>query len=231
MSAMSEQRYHGLRGRVEYITDDVGTRGHEEFKIVRHQDGSRTLRASCEMYDEQLLRDVYLAVDALYQPLHAHVSLWLEQQLVGSGHYVFAADAVSLHRTTSAGLELQSKGLGSPAAAFGSHSVQNDAWLYPAVDRLRNGCRWTTLQAVPVSSKLPNGADGPALILSDQRHRFVAEESVTTPAGQFVTHHYQFGFDDRPPIHYWIRPEDYLLVKCRWDLLRQTYLLTQLASC
>lgn len=93
---------------------------------------------------------------------------------------------------------------------------------------MRRGSDWVTLEAVPVSSKLPNGADGPAVILSQQRHRFVAEETVSTPAGRFVTRHYEFGFPERPSIHYWIRPQDYLLVKCRWDYLKQSYLLTRL---
>lgn len=227
---MSTDRYAGLAGRIEYVTDGVGVRGHEQFRLLRHADGGRTLRASCEMYDEQLLRDVYLNVDESYRPQCAHISLWLEQQFVGSGHYVFEPDAVSLHRTTAVGPEVTTTRLRSRAVTFASHAVQNDAWLYPAVDAARTADEWVTLDAVPVSSKLPNGADGPAVILSQQRHRFVSEETVSTAAGRFETHHYEFGFSDRPSIHYWVRPQDYLLVKCRWDFLKQSYVLTELET-
>lgn len=104
---MNAQGYEGLAGRIEYVTDGVGVRGHEDFRLLRHRNGTRTLRATCEMYDEKLLRDVFLSVDARYRPQNAHISLWLEQDFVGSGHYIFEDTAISLHRTSAAGVRTE----------------------------------------------------------------------------------------------------------------------------
>lgn len=51
---------------------------------------------------------------------------------------------------------------------------------------------------------------------------------MRTRAGSFDVRHYEFLFEHWPSIHYWISSNDYLLVQCRWDLLKQTYELVRL---
>ena len=43
-----------------------------------------------------------------------------------------------------------------------------------------------------------------------------------------MTRHYEFLLKDRPSIHYWVTGPDYLLVRARWDLLKQSYELVSL---
>lgn len=216
-------------GTIEYVTDKQGPQGWEQFMITPNPDGSRHLRAVCHMADSKLLRDVFLSVDKHWRPQDAHVHLRLADQFHGASHYVFSEDMVRV-QTHSAkdGYHVQKIRLDRPAQAFGSHALQNDAWTYGAVDQIRMGNHPQVLDAVPVTSKLPNGGDGPNIIFSRQKHRYVGEEEITVAAGTFLTRHYEFLFDQWPPIHYWLCGEHYLLIQCRWDHLNQTYQLVSL---
>ena len=214
-------------GVIDYITDGVGVEGSESFRILRFPDGTRMLRAHSEMYNDSLVRETLLTVNEAWQPQTAQMLLMLNDRYVGAGQYTFSSDEVQLHRhTTEGGSQDHRESIQAPA--FGGHAVQNDAWLFAASDRQRNDDAETLLENVVISSRLPNGADGPALLLSNQRHVFVGNEDVETKAGRFATRHYEFRFDDKPPIHYWISGEDYVLVRARWDLLKQTYDLVSL---
>lgn len=218
-------------GRLDYITDDIGLTGFEEFRITTHGDGSRVLRAYCEMFNDRLIRDVHLSVDAGWRPKTAFVELRIDDQFVGSGHYAFGDTTAELQRITAiAGHEVLNHPLPGAAPSFGSHSVQNDAWMYAAFDAQRGGRQEAVMENTVICSRLPNGGDGPDLHLSAQHHRYLANESVTTPAGSFDCRHYQFLFEQWPPIHYWVHGDDYLLVRCRWDLFSQTYELVELSS-
>lgn len=221
--------HRSVKGKIEYLTDGKGLRGQEEFTITTHGDGSRRLRASCEMYDEDLLRDVFLSVDSNWRPLNAHVHLMISGSFLGTSHYVFSEDMVRVQSHTARdGYQVQKIALSRPPPCFGSHSVQNDAWTYGAFDEIRMGEHPGQLIGIPVTSKLPNGGDGPGIVLSNQQHCFMGEEEISTRAGTFVTRHYEFLFDQWPSIHYWIHGEDNVLVKCRWDFLEQTYELVSL---
>ncbi|MEM7281911.1 MAG: hypothetical protein AAF438_09820, partial [Pseudomonadota bacterium] len=197
--------------------------------ITAHADGTRRLRSRCEMQEDDLLRDVFLCVDTHWRPVVAHVNLMVSGQFVGSSHYVFSEDIARIQSyTVRDGYHVQKTKLDRPPPSFGSHAVQNDAWFYAAFDQIRMGTHPGFLESVPITSKLPNGGDGPGIQFSRQQHRYVGDETIEVAAGQFETRHYEFIFDQWPSIHYWISGEDYLLVKCRWDHLKQTYELTQL---
>ena len=225
------QGYTSLRGRIDYVTDNQGLKGLEHFSITHHHDGTRRLRAQCEMFDDQLLRDVFLCVDDAWRPILAHVNLMVSGQFVGSSHYVFSEDMARVQSYSVAdGYHVQKTKLVRPPPSFGSHAVQNDAWFYGAFDQIRMGTHPGFLEDVPVTSKLPNGGDGPGITFSKQQHRFVGQETVKVPAGEFDTRHYEFMFDHWPSIHYWVAGDDYLLVRCRWDHLQQSYELSQLET-
>ena len=225
---MSRTQY-SISGIVEYVSDDDGVTGVEHFRMSKYADGGRHLRAYCEMHDDELVRDVSLTVDKEWRPRDAFVQVALNQTFVGSAHYTFAPCYVATQLHPAEGERgWHRHDLESPANGFGSHSVQNDAWFYGAFDRIRADAESVELPNVVVCSRLANGGEAPNYHLTTQRHRYRGEASITTPAGTFVTRHYSFHFDQWPPIHYWVHGDDYLLVQCRWDHLRQSYRLVDL---
>ncbi len=216
-----------VRGVIEYVTDGVGVEGSEAFRVLSFPDGTRMLRAHSEMFNDGVVRETLLTVDAAWKPRTAQMHLMLEDRYVGAGQYTFLPETVRLHRHTAEhGAQVHEELVTAPA--FGGHAVQNDAWLFAASDRQRKNDTESLLRNVVISSRLPNGADGPALLLSNQQHVFVGDEEIRTKAGCFQTRHYEFRFDDKPAIHYWISGEEYVLVRARWDLLQQTYDLVHL---
>ena len=54
---MSNDPYRSVSGEVLYLHDDKGQVGHENFVITKDLNLNRTLRAICEIYQEDLLRD------------------------------------------------------------------------------------------------------------------------------------------------------------------------------
>ena len=82
-------KHRALRGRIAYLHDRDGERGREWFSISVQDDGTRTLRAQCEMDDEDLLRDVTYTVDGSWRPLDAFVRLTRAQRFVGSAWFRF----------------------------------------------------------------------------------------------------------------------------------------------
>ena len=218
-----------ISGTIDYITDGVGVEGRETFQVTRFPDGGRLLRAHSEMFNDRLTRDTLLTVNDRWEPQLAQLHLMLDNRYTGAGQYRFEQNAVRFDgHLADEGFVSDRRELASPAPAFAGHAVQNDAWLYAALEQHRADADHANLDGVVLSSRLPNGGDGPALKFSDQRHRFVGEEVVETPAGRFDTQHYEFLLADRPSIHYWISGPDFVFVRARWDLLRQTYELVDI---
>lgn len=220
--------YSSLRGVMHYVTDELGPTGREQLNITRHNDGRRILRAQCEMYDRGLMRNVTLVVDDQWRPRSAHVQLQLDNGYHGECHYVFEANRVWLQGQHGGNAPFRESLEQPRPATFGSHSVQNDAWMYGAFDRVRGPSARAALKDVPITSRKPDGSDGPAWHLSRHEHLYLGEEQVQTEAGSFMTRHYEFLLKDRPSIHYWVTGPDYLLVRARWDLLKQSYELVSL---
>lgn len=227
---MTDAKPAYVRGRILYTTDGKGVEGFEDFFVSHLPNGSRKLSAHCEMHNDGIVREVVLGVDDRFAPEHAFVSLSVAERFVGAGLYDFRGPTVTLTRLTETGAESQERAEKGRVTAFGSHSVQNDAWLYGSFDANRGDAREGELANTVITSRLPNGGDGPALLFSNQQHRFLGEERVTVEAGTFDCRRYQFVFEEWPAIDYWIYGGDYLLVRCRWDYLSQTYELAELRS-
>ncbi len=214
-------------GSIEYRTDGVGVEGVERFEITRFGNGRRHLRATSEMHNDDLSRHTFLAVDKRWRPEFAFIHLEIMGEPIGSGHYVMEPDRVVFHGYTNVD-GCRTEESRTAATAFGGHALQNDAWMLASADAAAGDSIDRYADNVIVTSTLPNGGDGPALILRKHHHRFLGAESVRTRAGRFDCRHFEFVLGDRPSIHYWLHGDNYLLIRCRWDLLEQTYELVRL---
>ncbi len=214
-------------------TDGPYERGREWVTVSVGPDGARTLIARCEMDDSQLERHVIYGVDRLWRPVDASIRLAARGAFVGSGWFRFDADNAECESFMTDGGRISQQlsrrvGVGATATSFGAHPVSCDVWhlgAYRPTGDVAPPVRHTAF----MSSLLPNGASGPMLSTMSYGVEELGIEEVTVPAGTFVCHHYRYVFDDgHPDEHVWYTGNDLVLVKLRWDLLRTTYVLTDL---
>lgn len=230
--ASSRGYARAYRGKMLYLTDGVEM-GREYFGVTVMADGSRTLRAQCEMDDDLLVRDVVLTVDAEWRPQDAFVRLTIEQQLVGSTWYRFGNDFAEAEGLTIAQGRFSKKvDLDARAEALGTHSLHNDSWV---VGRLR---AWPgAVGAMPLAtfstSRLPNGGSGPDLIhLPPGSARILdfGTQNVTVAAGSFDTHHIGVRVPGVDDFDIWAGGEDCLPVRLSSTVLGQTYELVEISG-
>jgi len=231
---MPKDTYKSVSGEVLYLHDDEGQVGHEEFIITKDLNQNRTLRAVCQIYEENLLRDVTYTVDEKWIPQDAFVRLSVNGAFKGSSWFKFSGNIIECENfTTEAGRASQKQFLKGPIQSFGAHPVSNDAWGCAAYD-MDSPLEKQYFQNVVTTSKTAHGNTGPSIMLTEKYISFHGEENISVPAGSFDVNYYQISWDGRedmknwPPIHIWVTPIDFIIVKIRWDHLKSNYVLNRL---
>ena len=190
--------------------------------VTVQPDGTRTLRAQCEMDDDRLLRDVVLSVDAAWRPLDAFLRLSIAEATIGHGWFRFGDDfAESEGWTASGGRFAQRIALDEPAAFFGTHALHCDAWVAGRLRKHRgqpDAFRFCTF----ASSILANGGSGPELIAVAPDYARVID-CGTERVGGYDTHHVRIEVDGVDHFDVWAAGEDCLPVRLTSDGLGQVY--------
>ena len=223
--------HRNYKGKVSYIHDEIGERGREWFDVTIQKDGTRTLRSKCEMDDSQVLRDVTLTVDKNWMPKDSFVRLTVKGEFFGSAWFLFENDMVSCEaKTKNEGRVSQKVKISKPIRSFGPHPVVCDIWHLGTWD-------WKSEEYIQswqsiMSSPLPNGASGPMIGISDFMAKYEGEELIETPCGNFKSKHFVFPLErkNKPDEHVWYTGKDLLLTKIRWDLLKTTYILSEVSG-
>jgi len=228
-------RHRTIRGKIIYISDDIGEEGREYFTITVQPNGARTLRAHCEMDNDSLIRDVTYSLDSNWLPEEAFVRLTINEQFQGSAWFQFSKKRVQCESLTrEAGRMTQLVNITEHPPSFGGHPICCDTWHSKKGDLLRGDKNIGELRGIPMSSPLPNGGSGPSLSFTNVDVEFLDEEDLTTPAGEFSTRHFynhslRRGFK-RQPVEIWATGDDFIPVRARWELLKQTYELVELSE-
>jgi hypothetical protein len=190
-----------IRGKIRYTYPGVGgepiERGREWFTITRHSDGSRTLRAQCEIESghpfntetTSVLRDVTFTVDEHRAPKDAFVRLTVGDQFTGSSWFLFGAHETTCEGFTKAEGRFSQK-IEKRARAFGCHPIAADGWLmsnYP----LPKGEGRHTVHDLMLSSPDHRGATGPMIFPTQVGLEFVKRETVEVEAGTFDALHFR----------------------------------------
>ena len=228
-------RHRTIFGKLVYIGDETGEEGREYFTITVQPDGSRTLRALCEMDNDHLIRDVTFSLDEHWKPLECFVRLTIREKFSGSGMFRFFDDRIECEAMTAhEGRISQVIPVSGPIPSFGAHPLCCDTWHSKKGDMLRGQNAFARLNDVALSSPLPNGASGPMAALMDLEIEFVEESTITTRAGTFATKHFKnhniqkIGSPELPPVLIWAYSDDFIPVKGRFDMFKQTYELVEL---
>ncbi len=228
---MRRRHYSGV---IEAIGDGkAGIRGTERFSVSVAPDGSRTLHATCEIFDRQVSKDIVYSVDASWRPIDAYVRLIKNGALLGTGWYRFAEKSVELESwNRDLGRISQRVALARGLRTFGPHPLSCDVWHLAAFDHARPE-RIQRMQDTMLSSLEHDGCSGPMLHAIDFGIEYVGREEIEVRAGRFAVDRYQFRLEDSLPREHpleelWCIPDEYVIVKIRvGGYLATTYELVQ----
>jgi hypothetical protein len=229
-------KHRMIRGRIDYITDEVGVMGREWFTHTVHADGCRTMQAVTEMDDDDLLRNVTYSVDAEWRPLDCFVRLTINDRFQGSGWFHFTDTQAECESfTVDAGRISQRWPLEGRPPIFVSHAVSCDAWTNAAFDMSQKD-RKQKIYPRMSSSPLGNGGSGPMLgdtttvtpTPATLHLEYLGQEELTVPAGTFLCDRIALNPGEIPRFEIWTHGPDFLPVQLRYDRLNQYYQLVEL---
>ena len=227
---MARRYYSGV---IEAVGDTAGLRGVERFSVSVAPDGSRTLHATCEIFDREVSKDMVYSVDNNWAPIDAYVRLIKHGSLFGTGWYNFQQHFVELESwNRELGRIRQRIDLATPVETFGPHPLAGDIWHLAAFDH-GLGEAVQRLEHSMLSSLDHDGTSGPMLHPIDFGIAYCGREQVEVPAGIFEVDKYEFRLEgslpeEHPLEELWCIPEDYIFVKIRvGGYLETTYQLVE----
>ena len=151
-----------IRGKISYIHETSGETGREWFALTIQPNGTKTIRAHCEMDDDAILRDVVWTLGPDGRPIDAYLRLCVDGKLQGMAFFVFSPNRAECTTTTTNGERIhQSLDLTKPVEIFGAHPVSGDG-MKTSLFNLA-GPKLQSFSAIS-SSDLPNGASGPIML-------------------------------------------------------------------
>lgn len=191
------QKHSTVRGFIRYTSKKPerldAERGREHFTITRHTDGSRTLRAHCEIDDAPtVLRDVTLSVDRDFYPTDCFVRLTIDDVFEGTG-WMRLTETLAEAETFNArdGRIAQRIPLDARVRWLGAHPIAGDALAFGIYD-LDQGPGRQFYPHMMLTSPDHRGATGPLLFRLGFGLEYVGEEDVTVAAGSFRAHHFRY---------------------------------------
>jgi hypothetical protein len=227
-----------LRGRLDYITDDVGITGREWFTLTTHTDGRRTMRALTAMDDDKVMRDVTFSVDKDWHALDCFIRLTVNDRFQGTGWFRFSDSVVECESYTRDGGRISQRWpVDGHVPMFVNHSVMCDAWGATAFD-MRRKDEIQSFYPRLTSSPLANGGSGPMIgnttTMTPESGKmdvqYLGDEEITVAAGTFKCSRYMLNPGKIPRFEMWVHGPDFLMVQLRWDRRKKWYRLAELET-
>lgn len=215
-----------ISGRIDYHTRGALT-GRERFEMIPRADGGRTLRALCEMFDVDLLRDVSMNLDARSRPLDAFVRVVQRGRVRGSTLFTVRADELVGEGTLADhGHVHQRHALFAPLEYLGLHPLVGDALI-----TLVRGCdapgEFRYVQCFTNSSS-PDGNEGLLAVPSNIAVAFLGHERRRVPAGEFeAAHHVLRWRPEWPEAHVWTHGPEAMFLELTWSFNDSRYVLVE----
>jgi len=212
-------------GRICY-RNASGETGREWFEMVRHghgDQGTRTLRAFCEMDDMDLSRDVTIALNADHAPVDAFVRVIRAGQIIGSTLFQVEADRLTCQgRIIGLGDIHQSIPLSRPLTYLGLHPLVGDALIALARGTSEPG-RYQPI-ACYTNSQSPAGEEGLTAMPVIIDVAYLGEAALDVAAGHYQARGYSLRWKPEwAPAQLWVHGEDALFLKLEWPMLGLGY--------
>lgn len=194
---MTRMAHQTISGKILYTSRKPGRegeeRGREEFTFTKHTDGTRTMRALCEIEEPSptVMRDITYSLDANDMPTDCFVRLVIGDKFMGAGLFRITEDAVECESFgPSIGRLSQTMPIIGKFDGFGTHPIQGDAYITKKVDKSKGP------HTQPLRTFLPSpdhrGATPPMISEVNIYLEYVGDETVTVAAGTFEASHFRF---------------------------------------
>lgn len=186
-----------ISGKILYTSRKPGRegeeRGREHFTFTKHGNGSRTLRALCEIEepDPTVLRDITYSLDANDMPTDCFVRLMIGDEFMGAGLFRITEDFVECESFGPAiGRLSQKVPTNGPFDGFGTHPISGDAYITKKMDKSKGPHNRQFRTFLP--SPDHRGATPPVVAETKIYLAYVGDETITVKAGTFEASHYRF---------------------------------------
>ncbi|MBB5687694.1 hypothetical protein [Sphingobium boeckii] len=209
-------QHRSLVGKILYTSMKPGRegqeRGREDFTFTVHPDGSRTVRALCEIEEPAptVLRDITCSFDANDRPTDCFVRLMIDDRFLGAGLFRFTQDAVECESFgPSIGRVSQTMPLGGSYDGVGMHPISGDAYIVKMMDKARGPHSRVVRSFIP--SPDHRGVGAPLIGEGRMQCTYLGDENVTVKAGRFEASHFRFTDPEtqsHPDYDIWVTADD-----------------------
>lgn len=209
------------RGHYVYQTlKDRRQRGVEDFQLLVHPDGSRTLIIWHDLWARNAQFSVILRVAEDFRPLSAFASYWVANGYKGNATMQLDGAELTLDTVGPAGHIRQHVEV-PQRVSIGTHPVSGDGWHLWYADPAPGASGTLSVFNLEASADINKPMLGQ---LTPMDWQFIGNENLETPAGRFDAQHYRvLGSTDL-----WIHGEDRLLLRMVMERFDREYLLTEL---
>ncbi len=217
-----------IKGTYDYgfLESDV-IRGHEDWIVTAHPDGSRTVEAFVDLREQGHQSNVILRVDQNFRPLDAYANFWRFGAYGGSARFWMEPQTAPLDDILHGNI-VGPKGTATLSElvpdklSLRVHPVITEGWQVQSHDKREPGAQTHALYNMVTTSG--EGIRGIGQMV-DNEIIYHGRETVTVPAGTFEADHYTFYFG-RYDI--WLWSEDQILVRYVAEANGREYRLTKL---
>jgi len=216
---MTGMVHHTVSGKILYTSNKPGRegeeRGREYFTFTKHTDGSRTLRALCEIDEPAptVLRDITYSLDPNDMPTDCFVRLTVGDTFMGAGLFFITPEAVECESYgPTIGRVSQRVPIVGEFDGFGTHPISGDAYITKKMDKTKgpHDRRFRTFLPSPDH----RGATPPMIAETNLFLAYVGDEEVTVKAGTFAASHFKFTdphatmAGGHPDYDFWVTADD-----------------------
>lgn len=208
-----------------YRASDRLRYGWEQFQLIDHADGSRTVRALCHIdagpiRPRAVTRTVAYGVDAEHRPRHCSIGLQRDGAFLGTGLFFFDDYGASCESLSAVfGRRSQHIATSGRIPTFGAHNLTCDIAHLRLFDHSRSD-RVQPVRGAMLASAEHDGCSGPELVGVDFAIEYVGREEVVVPAGTFEADRYRFLLEgtlpeEHPTEELWCLPDTYDFIRIR----------------
>lgn len=204
-----------------YEKEGATLRGREWFRMIVHQDGTRTMNITKDTFGTNRQHTIFMRVDEQFRPLEAYGMYRYPDGERGSVRVAVDGDLLTAQSFSPTGHTTHEVRV-PPALAVVTHGEGLNSWSASVLDPDSDAtAEPASMERTSYFISPPKDAPGPVLgKVTRSTLKRIGEETITVPAGTFETVRYSTG-----PLEIWAMKGDRILVKQTY--FGEDYVLTE----